>query len=114
MVVIGAASAVILARPAIRERTGRAIRDLRARIDQRTDRADGLEIDEDVVPSVEAVDTLAEDLEITTPSLGAGKLAATTNAQAGTKQDEGPTAMADAAVAGVTAATTDDGANGSR
>ena len=36
VIVVGAASAVILASPAVRERTGRAIRDLRARIDQRT------------------------------------------------------------------------------
>ena len=112
-ILVGAASAVILASPPVRERAGRAIRDLRARIDERMGPDDGLEIDADAVPSIEAVDTSVEDLEATTPSSAAGEVAATADAQAETQPDEGPTAMVDVAVAGVTAATTDDGANGS-
>jgi hypothetical protein len=104
---------VILASPPIRERAGRAIRDLRARIDQRSGPSDRLEIDADAVPSVEAVDTSVEDLETTTASPAAGEVAAMADAQSETQPDEGPTAMVDVAVAGVTAAATDDGANGS-
>jgi hypothetical protein len=113
VIVVGVASAVILARPPVRERAGRAIRDLRARIDERMGPDDGLEIDADAVPSIEAVETLVEELEATSPSPGAGEVAATADAQAEIQPDDGPTAMVDATVAGVTAATTDDGANGS-
>jgi hypothetical protein len=113
VIVVGAASAVILASPAVRERAGRAIRDLRARIDERTGADDGLEIDDDAVSSVEAADTSVEDLEMTSPSPTAGEVVAATDAQAESQPDAGPTAMVDVAVAGVTAATTDDGANGS-
>jgi hypothetical protein len=113
LIVAGVASAVILASPPVRERAGRAIRDLRARIDERTGRDDGLEIDADAMPSVEAIDSSVEDLETTTTSLGAGEVAGLADAQAETRLDEGPTATVDVAVAGVTAATTDDGANGS-
>jgi hypothetical protein len=112
VIVVGAASAVILASPPIRERAGRAIRDLRARIDERMGPDDGLEIDDDAVASVDAVDTAVEGLETMTPTPGAGEVAATADAQADIQPDEGPTAMVDATVAGVTAAT-DDGANGS-
>ena len=70
VILVGAASAVILATPPVRERAGRAIRDLRARIDERMGPDDGLEIDADAVPSIEAVDTSVEDLEATTPSIG--------------------------------------------
>jgi hypothetical protein len=101
VIVVGAASAVILASPAIRERAGRAVRDLRARIDERTGPGKGLEIDDDAIPSVEAVDTLVEDLQTTA------------DAQAETQPNEGPSPMVDVAVAGVAAATTDDGTNGS-
>ena len=113
VIVVGAASAVILANPAIRERAGRAVRNLRARIDERTGPIEELDIDDDAVPSVEAVDSLVEDLGATTPSMAAGEVAAAADAQAETQPDEGPTAMVDVAVAGVTAATTDNGANGS-
>jgi hypothetical protein len=113
VIVVGAASAVILASPPVRERAGRAIRDLRARIGERTGPDDGLEIDADAVPWVETVDASVEDLETMTQSLAAGEGAATADAQAETQPDEGPTAMVDVAAAGVTAATTDDGANGS-
>jgi hypothetical protein len=113
VIVVGAASAVILASPAVRERAWRAIRDLRARIDQRIGPDDGLEIEDDAIPSVEAVGTSVEDFETTTPSPVAGEVAATADAQAETQPDVGPTAMAALPVAGVTAATTDEGANGS-
>jgi hypothetical protein len=113
VIVVGAVTAVILASPAVRERAGRTIRDLRGKIDERMGPDDGLEIDDDAIPSVEAVDTSVENLETTTPSLGAGEVAAFADAQPETQPDEGPTAMADVAVAGVTAAATDDGANGS-
>ena len=113
VVVVGAASAVILANPAIRERAGRAVRDLRARIDERTGPVEGLEIDDDALASVEAVDASVETLEPTIPSLDTGEVAAAADAQAETQPDEGTTPMVDVAVAGVTAAKTDDGANGS-
>ena len=74
---------------------------------------DGLEIDDDAGPSVEAFDAAVEDLGTMTPTLGAGPVAATADAKAEIQPDEGPTAMVDATVAGATAATTDDGANGS-
>jgi hypothetical protein len=113
VVVIGAASAVILASPAIRERAGRAVRDLRARIDERTGPGQGLEIDHDALPSVDAVDTSVAFLEPTIPTLDTRDVAAAADAQAAAQPDEGPTPMVDVAVAGVTAAKTDDGANGS-
>ena len=67
VVVVGAASAVILANPAIRERAGRAVRDLRARIDERTGPVEDLDIDADALPSVEAVDASVEVLEPSDP-----------------------------------------------
>jgi hypothetical protein len=113
VVAVGAASAVILANPAIRERAGRAVRDLRARIDERTGPDEGLEIDADTLPSVEAVDTTVETLEPIIPSPDSGDVAAIADAQAEAQPDEGATPMVDVAVAGVTTAKTDDGANGS-
>ena len=82
VIVVGVASAVILARPPVRERAGRAIRDLRARIDERMGPDDGLEIDDDAVPSIEAVETLVEEFEATSPSPVAGEVAATADAEA--------------------------------
>jgi hypothetical protein len=113
VVVVGAASAVILANPAIRERAGRAVRDLRARIDERTGSGEGLEIDGDALLAVDAVGATVEDLESGIPSLDTGEPGAAADAQAETQPDEGPTSTVDVAVAGVTAAKTDDGANGS-
>jgi hypothetical protein len=117
VIVVGAASAVILASPAIRERAGRTIRDLRARIDERTGPRDGLEIDIDAAPAVEALDASIESLETTTASLDADGIAATATATATaeseTQPDEGSTPMVDMAVAGGTAVSSDDGANGS-
>jgi hypothetical protein len=112
VVVVGAASAVILANPAIRERAGRAVRDLRARIDERTGPVEDLDIDADALPSVEAVDASVETPEPTIPSLETGAVATVGDDQAETQPDEGTTPMVDVAVAGLTAKT-DDGANGS-
>ena len=106
VIVVGAASAVILASPAVRERAGRAIRDLRARIDERTSPDEVLEIDLDALPSVEAI-------ESTIPSLDAASAATAADAQAEIQPDEGTTPTVDVAVAGMTAAKIDDGANGS-
>jgi hypothetical protein len=113
MVVVGAASAVILASPAIRERAGRAVRDLRARIDARTGPDERLEIDGDTIISIEAVDISVDALEPTIPSLDSEDVAVVADAQAETQPDEGVNPMVDAAVAGLTAAKTDDGTNGS-
>ena len=112
VVVVGVASAVILANPAIRERAGRAVRDLRARIDERTGPDEGLEIDADAL-TVEALDTSVEAIEPTIPPLDTGNVAADADAESHTQPGEGTTPMVDVAVAGLTAAKTDDGANGS-
>jgi hypothetical protein len=106
VIVVGAASAVILTRPAVRERAARAIRDLRARIDERTGPDEVLEIDLDALPSVEAVESTIQSLET-------ASAAAAADVQTEIQPDEGTTPMVDVAVAGMTAAKTDDGANGS-
>ena len=60
-VIVVGATAAIIASPALRERAGRTIRDVRARIDERTRSTELLDVDVDgdSLPAVDAVEPLA-------------------------------------------------------
>jgi len=99
VIVVGAATAILLANPAVRERAGRAIRDLRARMPDRTAPDETLEIDDDTA-------TTSDDVAASTPLLDAIAPEAAPEAGAAT------TVMDDMVIAGATGATSDDGVNG--
>jgi hypothetical protein len=61
VVIAGVATAALIATPAVRERAGRTIRDVRARMDAGAS-ADRLEVDADITDTEADVETVAEDV----------------------------------------------------
>jgi hypothetical protein len=66
VIVAGIAAAALLARPAVRERAGRSVRDLRAKIETRAASADALDIEDDIAATTEPTELLPT--ESPTPS----------------------------------------------
>jgi hypothetical protein len=62
VVVVGAATAAVLASPAGRKMTDKAVRGVRARVDRSSDAPDRLEIDADLGDIEPDVETIAEDV----------------------------------------------------
>ena len=61
VVIAGVATAALIATPAVRERAGRTVRDVRARIDAASN-GDRLEIEADLADTEADVETVAEDV----------------------------------------------------
>jgi hypothetical protein len=66
VIVAGITAAALLARPTVRERAGRSVRDLRAKIETRAASADVLEIEDDLPATMEPTEPLPT--EAPTPS----------------------------------------------
>ena len=64
LIVAGLAAAALLANPAVRERAGRTVRDLRARIDARSDTDAMLELEDDQHATAEAGEPMAAEASI--------------------------------------------------
>jgi len=83
VVVAGIAAAVLLARPAVRERAGRSVRDLRAMIETRAAPTDVLEIEDDVLTSTEPTEPLSTEASAPSEDVAVAEMAVADVEEAG-------------------------------
>jgi hypothetical protein len=73
--VAGIVAAALLARPAVRERAGRSVRDLRAMIETRAAPTDVLEIEDDVPTSTEPTEPLSTEASAPSEDVAVAEMA---------------------------------------